>query len=229
MSEQKQDIHKQVCPDIGMFAGITNLKVTLKSPRWTLLIKAKIMVPLGETRGAHMSRLIIPHYIETDSVETFITLIKNQVLTSTKTYPYIHLEFQFPWRDQFANITIENYISIINTYTFEIKGITACPCSKEMMGIGHMQRCNLKIEVIGNWSFETILAKMDQCFSATLTEKLKRVDEANKIAEAQQNAKFVEDVCRTAYLSINSITEIVVTSEESIHSHEAIASWKKAN
>lgn len=223
------DIHEQSYPDLNIMAGIKDLKITLQSPLYTLLVNTDIAIPLGSKRGVHMSRLIFPELIKLDSIEAFIDLIKVEVHKKTDDFPEIVASFQFPWKDQFPQIIVENYISTKNYYTFTLQGITACPCSKEHCGVGHMQKCTLITEVfpVNYPKFESILTSMEKCFSATLNEKLKREQEAAKITEAQTNAKFVEDVVRKAVELIPDLQKVTVISDESIHSHKAVAIWKK--
>lgn len=230
--KNKKDIHQNQYPDIDVWAGIKDLEVTVISPKWTLLVNLEVMVPLGTNKGVHMSRLVLPHQVKVDSVETFITQLKQQVFKKHNgDFPSVKATFKFPWRDQFATISIENLASIKNIYTFKIKGITACPCSVETCGIGHMQKCTAIVTMIGTFEeiqFEWALEQIEKCFSATLNEKLKRHEEAQKILDSQQNARFVEDVCREVY-KIPYVTEIKIISDESIHSHKAVAYCLKEN
>ncbi|MFQ6011316.1 MAG: GTP cyclohydrolase, FolE2/MptA family, partial [Nitrososphaerales archaeon] len=108
-------------------------------------------------------------------------------------------------------------------------GITACPCSKEITGIGHMQRSRLRIEVTSNntLNFEEVALKMSECFSAEPVEFLKRADEAEKILEAQANPKFVEDIVRDCLERFPTASKIEARSWESIHAHDAVAIWRK--
>jgi GTP cyclohydrolase FolE2 len=188
------------------------------------------MVPILDKRGAHMSRLIFPEVVKCESIEQFIDDAKVLIKKKTGVFPYIKMTFRFPWKDQFPTIEVENYIALGNEYTYVMKGITACPCSKEVMGIGHMQKCDLKIKIepgLPHPKFEEIFKLMEGCFSASLTEKLKRDEEAAKIKEAQDNTKFVEDVVRHAVRGIPNIRYVRAESDESIHSHKAVAWWHK--
>jgi GTP cyclohydrolase FolE2 len=222
------DTQSETMPDIGLMAGIKDLKVTLISPKWTLLLNVDVQVPIKDQRGAHMSRLVIPHKLEYLSIEDFITFQKQIIFEKTGQFPYIKINFQFPWKDQFTEVEITNYITTKNTYNFKMSGITACPCSKETCGVGHMQKCSLQVKTFSSIvPFEEIFTKMETCFSSTLTEFLKRPAEAAKIVEAQNNAKFVEDVTRDAIKKIPNIHFAEAISEESIHSHRAVCTWKQ--
>jgi len=226
-----KDVQEEQAEDLGIMAGITSYSIVIKSSKWTLFIELEVKVPILNKRGAHMSRLIFPETVKCESVEQFINDAKKLIKEKTGVYPYIKMVFKFPWKDQFPTIIVENYIAIGNEYTYIMKGITACPCSKESIGIGHMQKCELKIKInakLPHPKFEDIFRLMEGCFSASLTEKLKRDEEAAKIKEAQDNAKFVEDVVRNAVKSIPNIRYVRAESDESIHSHKAVAEWWKS-
>lgn len=225
-----KDIHEEHATDYGLIAGIGKFNVVVKSSRWTLFTEIEIMVPVGNKRGVHMSRLIPPAKVECESIEQFITETKNSINAKIGDFPFIKVRFKFQWRDQFPTIIIETDDSGRNIYTYTLLGTTACPCSKEYMGVGHMQKCQLMIAMLAKSTypkFEDIFKLMDSCFSATLTEKLKRNEEAAKIKEAQDNTKFVEDVVRSAMQSIPDIVYARAESDESIHAHKAIAEWRK--
>lgn len=226
-----KDIHEEYAKDFNIMAGIGKFNVVVKSSRWTLFTEIELMVPVGNKRGVHMSRLILPAMVNYESIEQFITETKNSIHAKIGNFPYIKVRFKFPWRDQFPTITIETDDSGRNIYTYTLLGTTACPCSKEYMGIGHMQKCELLVAMLANITypkFEDIFKLIDSCFSAALTEKLKRNEEAAKIKEAQDNAKFVEDVVRSAVRSIPDIMYARAESDESIHAHKAIAEWRKS-
>lgn len=223
-----KDIHEESAQDLGIVAGVSHFNVIIRSTKWTLFTELEITVPLGPKRGAHMSRLILPERVECESVEQFLYETRQDVFRKTGEVPIIKMSFQFPWKDQFPLITIEKTIATENTYTYVLKGTTACPCSKEFMGIGHMQKCELKVKFTTQApypKFEDVFTQMGLCFSATLSEKLKRDEEAAKIKVAQDNAKFVEDVVRDAIMRIPKLEYARAESDESIHSHKAVAEW----
>lgn len=223
------DIHEQTAKDLGILAGIGKFNVVIRSTRWTLFSEIELLVPVGAKRGVHMSRLVLPASVECESVEQFIDNTLKMVLDKTGENAFIKMTFKFPWRDQFPLICIEGDGSSLEyAYSYTLLGTTACPCSKEFMGIGHMQKCALSVEfdaTVPYPKFEDIFSIMDKCFSAALTEKLKRDEEAAKIVEAQTNAKFVEDVVRSAIETIPHLRYSRAESDESIHSHKAIAEW----
>ena len=92
-----------------------------------------------------------------------------------------------------------------------------------------MQRTilTLQLQQTSLINFEEVALNLNECFSASLKEFLNRADEANKIVEAQNNSKFVEDVVRDCLKKFPTAKYIHAQSLESIHSHDAIASWPK--
>jgi GTP cyclohydrolase FolE2 len=225
-----KDIHEESAQDLGIIAGISHFNVIIRSKKWTLFTEIEMMVSLKNKRGVHMSRLVLPSTVECKSVEQFITETKESVWGKVGDFPYIKMKFKFPWRDQFPTIYIVNHVSVKNIYTYVLEGTTACPCSKEFMGIGHMQKCRLFVKINAGPpypKFEDVFKMMDSCFSSTLSEWLKRDKEAEKIREAQDNAKFVEDVVRAAVQKVGNILYARAESNESIHSHKAVAEWWK--
>lgn len=213
--------------DIPLMAGIKNLQVlflsTVKGGRFPVTLD--IMIPIHK-RGAHMSRLIAERMEEGDLVETILESLAERIKKECGVPPIITACFVYPWRDQFAYVkVIKSPETIIQE--LEIYGITACPCSKETMGIGHMQRCRLKVKLKSIALYEKSLELMEKCFSAVLREKLKRPDEAEVIRLSQNNPLFVEDVVRNAFTTFadKGLLEAEAETYESIHSHNAYAKW----
>jgi GTP cyclohydrolase FolE2 len=59
------------------------------------------------------------------------------------------------------------------------------------------------------------------------TEKMKRIEEAKKILEAQENGRFAEDLVRECAKRFPNSLYISSRCYESIHAHDAIATWSK--
>jgi GTP cyclohydrolase FolE2 len=224
------DVQMQTA-DVDVRAGVRGFSTVFTGSRWALPVKLSIMVDTKNSRGVHMSRLIsaTQNRMKGDYIETALTAICKEV---DRTQPgcEITAELSYPVRDQFLEVKIimqkeEEDIQ----YTFEKVGITACPCSKEITGIGHMQRSRLRIEVASQntLNFEEVALKMAECFSAEPVEFLKRADEAEKILEAQANPKFVEDIVRDCLERFPTASKIEARSWESIHAHDAVAIWRK--
>jgi len=116
---------------------------------------------------------------------------------------------------------------------------TLCPCSKEISAAGaHNQRAYVSILLMSSrftdrvW-FEDIAAVAMVSGSCPVYPILKREDEKFVTEAAYLNPKFVEDVARDAYASLRKDMSdrfveaewlmIFVSSEESIHHHNAFA------
>ncbi len=69
--------------------------------------------------------------------------------------------------------------------------------------------------------------KLEECFSAMPREDLKRVQEAKKILEAQDNPKFAEDLVRDCVERFPNALFVSARALESIHAHDAIARWTR--
>lgn len=216
--------------EIDVSAGVCNFSTLFHGNRWTLPVKLSIIVPTMKSRGVHMSRLIsaAQKRMRGEYIEDALKDICNEI---NKSQPgcQITVELEYPVKDQFISVKIMADLNGSIFYSFEKIGITACPCSKQIVGIGHMQRSKLKLEISSNTTidFEEVDLKLGECFSAEPVEFLKRSDEGEKILEAQSNPKFVEDLVRDCLKRFPDAVMIEATSSESIHSHDAIAFWKK--
>ena len=116
---------------------------------------------------------------------------------------------------------------------------TLCPCSKEISAYGaHNQRGYVAIDAGvaagGGIAFEDLIYVAELSGSAPVHPLLKRVDERHVTMQAYDAPTFVEDVVRTATLSLaedERIQRFTVHAEnhESIHDHAAIATvhWER--
>ena len=222
------DVQRQVASP-SLMAGVSELRLVYKATGWTLPITISVLAPTRNHRGVHMSRLVeairqqaTGHYIE----ESLRNICRSVNLSQPRSRLVCNLEY--PYREQFTPITIEMSERGPIRYTFERIGITACPCSKEIAGIGHMQRTHLQLEILNSTplNFEEVIHNMDECFSTTPEEFLKRPDEAQKVINAQENPKFVEDVVRDCIKRFPKAKRIEGKSFESIHVHNARALWE---
>jgi GTP cyclohydrolase I len=218
--------------DLAIMAGIQNLSVLFKATRWTLPVKISVIASTTDHRGVHMSRLVgaIQKHLEGDYLEDSMRLICKEV---NKTQPncQVTAELSYPCRDQFLHTKVRVSENGEPAYSFRRLGITACPCSKEIIGIGHMQRSVLSLEIYSDavLCFEEVALKMGECFSTIPAEFLRRQHEAEKILEAQANPKFVEDIVRECLKKFPDADKIEARSFESIHAHDAYAVWKKGS
>ena len=236
-SKQKKFSSTDTLPDIqnqsssvDVSAGISNFKTLYNSDVGPLFLNFTISVSTQNTRGVHMSRLIKSTLNHTSGryIEDSLVKIHDEII-QTQPNCIINVKFQFPVQDQFLDTSITLNPNKDFDYVFKLTGITSCPCSKAISGVGHMQRTilTLKLHQTDMINFEEVALNLNECFSASLKEFLNRADEANKIIDAQNNSKFVEDVVRDCLKRFTDAKYIHAQSLESIHSHDAIATWPK--
>lgn len=123
-------------------------------------------------------------------------------------------------------------------------GTTYCVCSKELCkdsGGVHGQRCLVEVRLATEHvdllpDFEEIIDAIRECVSSPIYNLLKRPDEKYVTEKGYQNAKFVEDVTRdfVSYCNVWLDGELIsydvkATSEESIHTHSAVAYFKQGD
>ncbi len=216
--------------EIDVMAGISNFNIIFSGYEFAIRLTLAIFVSTQKTRGVHMSRLVkaAQNNMKINNIEEVLINIQKEV-SITQSNCKIIANFKYPYNDQFLDVEVTLDHGGQFYYKFGIIGITSCPCSKAITGIGHMQRTKLKMEICRKEyiDFNNISENMITSFSAKLEEFMNRADEANKIIEAQNNSKFVEDVIRDCLKKFPDAEFIEAKSYESIHSHEAIAYWKK--
>jgi GTP cyclohydrolase FolE2 len=224
-----KDVHEEET-NIQIYAGLTNLSTLIGIRGYNLPVKLTVIVPTIK-RGVHMSRLvkaINEARKENDLIEKVLKMISESV-NKTLGKCKVIAKFDYPvnYSDQFMRIKIQLNEDNSYLYEFEKIGITACPCSKEVTGIGHMQRAKLKVKIKSKeiLDFDDIAKKMDSCFSAVPSEYLKRIDEAKLILDSQENTRFVEDVVRSCIEQFPNALKIEARAFESIHAHDAYAVW----
>ena len=124
-------------------------------------------------------------------------------------------------RDKNYNIKIQVAIPIISV----------CPCSKAISNSGaHNQRglIIIKCQIDTDINIESIIRCTEKAASAEIFSLLKRVDEKYVTESSYENAKFVEDIVRDAWLNLKQLkfvrpVSISVENYESIHNHNAYA------
>jgi GTP cyclohydrolase FolE2 len=215
--------------EVVIEAGVADLKVLYQNGKTTLPVLLTIQTSTGLHRGVHMSRLVhAASSRETSGIEHWLKTICGEV---NKSQPgsEVTCRFELPYADQFFPVAIRTSEKGAIRYQFSAKGMTACPCSKKMIGVGHMQRAEIVMVVEGRRQLDMVatIAKMEECFSAMPTEKMKRIEEAKKIIEAQVNARFAEDLVRECARRFPNSLYIQARCFESIHAHDAIATWSK--
>jgi GTP cyclohydrolase FolE2 len=216
--------------EIVVDAGVADLKVLYHNGKFSLPVKLTIQTSTGLHRGVHMSRLVhAASGKQGDSIESWLKAICAEI---NKTQPgaRVSCAFEIPYADQFIPVLVKTSEKGAIRYQLTARGMTACPCSKRMIGIGHMQRAEITMVLQTRTELDSTetIKKMGECFSAIPTERMKRVEEARKILEAQENAKFAEDLVRECVKRFPDALSIRSRCLESIHAHDAIATWSKS-
>jgi GTP cyclohydrolase FolE2 len=210
-------------------AGISGLKVLYRGDKLTLPVVLSVQTSTGFHRGVHMSRLV--HAASTRGAKDIVGWLRAICREVNKTQPgcSVTCSLELPYADQFIPVTVSTRQAGTIHYSFTAKGMTACPCSKKMIGVGHMQRAEITMVVDGRKPLDMckVVEKMGECFSAVPTEKMKRIEEAKKILEAQDHARFAEDLVRECVKRFPNALHIRGTCFESIHAHDAVATWSR--
>lgn len=208
-------------------AGVARLRVMFNGGNLTMPVDLSIQTSTGLHRGVHMSRLVrAANSRGARGMEQWLRWICREV---NKTQPgtSVTSTFELPYDDQFATMKIRATERGALTYVFAVTGLTACPCSKKMIGIGHMQRAELTVVLRSRKAVDSLRAigRINECFSTVPKEEMKRVEEAKKILEAQANPKFAEDLVRECVSRFPDAEYVNARCFESIHFHDAVATW----
>ncbi|MDV3293862.1 MAG: GTP cyclohydrolase I FolE2 [Nitrososphaerales archaeon] len=212
---------------IAVNAGVANLRLLYRDGSLSMPVTLSIQTSTGLHRGVHMSRLVkAANGRKSKSMEEWLRWICVEV---NKTQPgsEVTCAYELPFDDQFAKVAVRATERGAITYQFAVQGMTACPCSKKMIGMGHMQRAEISLVTKSRAPLDAPLTveKISECFSATPREELKRVEEAKKILEAQANPRFAEDLVRECVKRFPNALFVGGRCFESIHAHDAVASW----
>jgi len=214
---------------LAIDAGVSDLKVLYHDGKVTLPVRLTIQTSTGLHRGVHMSRLV--HAASSHDSADIVSWLRRicKEVNGSQPGASVTCAFELPYADQFIPVSIKTSQAGSINYKFTAKGMTACPCSKKMIGVGHMQRAEIAMTVQARKPVDMLklIDKMEECFSAIPTEKMKRVEEARKILEAQDNARFAEDLVRECSRRFPNSVYIRARCFESIHAHDAIATWSK--
>lgn len=214
---------------VAIEAGVSDLKVLYQDGKVALPVQLSILTSTGLHRGVHMSRLVqAASSHDSQDIVSWLKRICREV-NATQPGSSVTCAFELPYADQFIPVAIKTSQAGSVQYRFTAKGMTACPCSKEMIGVGHMQRAEIAMMVKARKPLDMLklIDKMEECFSAVPTEKMKRTEEAKKILEAQDHPRFAEDLVRECARRFPNAVYIRARCLESIHAHDAIATWSK--
>jgi GTP cyclohydrolase I len=208
-------------------AGVANLRVMFNAGRLNMPVDLSIQTSTGLHRGVHMSRLVrAANNRNATGMEEWLRWICREV---NKTQPgtSVTSTFELPYEDQFARMRIRTTERGALTYMFQVSGMTACPCSRKMIGVGHMQRAEISVVLKSRKALDSlrVIGRINECFSAVPKEEMKRVEEAKKIMEAQANPKFAEDLVRECVARFPDAEYVNARAFESIHLHDAVATW----
>jgi GTP cyclohydrolase FolE2 len=208
-------------------AGVADLQILYQNGGTAFPVFLTIQTSTGQHRGVHMSRLVHAASLKKGlGIEGWLKAICREV---NKSQPgsWVTCRFELPYSDQFIPITLRTSEKGTVRYQINAKGMTACPCSKRMIGIGHMQRAEITMVIDRKGTLDMIetIGKMEECFSAMPTEEMKRVEEAKKILEAQENGRFAEDLVRECASRFPNSLFIRARCFESIHAHDVVATW----
>ena len=208
-------------------AGISRLKVFSNAGNVRMPVELSIQTSTGMHRGVHMSRLVkAANGRRARGMEQWLRWICTEV-NRTQPGTSVTASFELPHDDQVARITMRATQRGAITYMFTVNGMTACPCSKKMIGIGHMQRAEITLVLKSEKALDAmaVVDRTAECFSATPKENMKRLEEAKKILEAQANPRFAEDLVRECIRRFPNALFVSGRCFESIHAHDAVATW----
>jgi GTP cyclohydrolase I len=208
-------------------AGVSNLKVISSIGNIRMPAELSIQTSTGLHRGVHMSRLVrAANGRRPRGMEQWLRWICSEV-NLTQPGSSVTASFDLPYEDQFARVTMRATEQGAITYRYVVDGMTACPCSKKMIGVGHMQRAQLTVIMRGRRAMDSLamIGRIAECFSASPKEEMKRLEEAKKILEAQANPKFAEDLVRDCVSRFPTALYVGGRCFESIHAHDAVATW----
>ncbi len=208
-------------------AGIAKLRVLSTAGNIRMPVELSIQTSTGLHRGVHMSRLVkAANDRRARSMESWLRWVCAEV-NRTQPGTSVTAAFELPFNDQFARITMKATQRGAITYMYVVGGMTACPCSKKMIGIGHMQRAEVALVLRSEKPLDSmaVVGRISECFSASPKEHMKRLEEAKKILEAQANPMFAEDLVRECVSRFPNALFVSGRCFESIHAHDAIATW----
>lgn len=206
-------------------------------------------------RGIHMSRLIeqLNDFSQVEH-QDIINDLKMLLEAQGQVNNSISLQCQLFKKVQRNLSNKTNYVSISldcfiqrlcfpcttwqSNITVTVPFINACPCTKisaeELFkeSFTHTQRGKIRISFVNT---KTSFADVIDCIEGHIGifNLLKREDELYVVGNAHRSAQFCEDVCRAITNSISTkhcLTEgsaiVYVTTEESIHPHQAFSEKK---
>lgn len=233
--------------------GIECLKIPLKIEGfYDTIATCDCSISLDEFhRGIHMSRLVEMLNIFSSKIHVDVIADLKNAITVDCSQSVIGFECDLMKKARNKLTNKENYISFkvsckieqrhllhpssTSTISVTVPFINACPCTRvsvnELFGASytHTQRGTVCVTFINTTlDFLQIIDYMQGYIG--IFDLLKREDEIYVVTQAHDNAQFCEDVCREVSTNIlNTFTghsgniNVRVTTEESIHPHQAYA------
>ena len=255
--ERARDIHSETpshrikLDRVGSFG----LKVPVKFNGFLLLADADIWVSLPkERRGVDLSRQVEVIYELSNPPKEPWDLCKEAVISLLERLNYadaagISIKFDAPLRDgkslKHYRVEISSVASngVINRTRVEILGMTACPCTAELiraytnseLPATHTQRSLGILEVSTREAHpdpDKLASIIERAMSSPLRTYTKRPDEGGLVIHSLSNAKLAEDVVREivhlfleefGYMSGDTHIFAAVRSMESVHMHDIYA------
>ncbi|MBI4018759.1 MAG: GTP cyclohydrolase I FolE2 [Candidatus Aenigmarchaeota archaeon] len=210
-------------------------------------IDAYVTLPAHQ-RGAHMSRFIESiHNLSSNmhSIEDVAETLAKSILEKHHYHCETKVSGIMPFHKR--NVSGGKETAIVNvcatydtrtkqrTIELSLKGILACPCSKELTGgLTHNQRgeLQLRLDTTGAPINHAYLIDIcNSCFSSPTYSLLKRPQEKSVVEKIHQNPMFVEDVVRKCAAELKAEyprrqCHIKCISFESIHDHNISSQWE---
>ena len=246
---QEKDLRGIYINKVGIRAYVHPIKIrTLEGIYQNTVSNTNIYVDLeADARAIHMSRLIEALNLKEYVVDLISIEKMLDDIISTMESQYAQIEMRFPYFiKKEAPISkkagVVSYDCTINAskqkgkkrnikIQASIPIVSVCPCSKAISDNGaHNQRGLMIIEcqIDKDINIESIIRCTEKAASAEIFSLLKRIDEKYITESGYENAKFVEDIARDAWLNLKQLKfirpiSISVENYESIHNHNAYA------
>jgi GTP cyclohydrolase-4 len=255
--ERARDIHSEApshrikLDRVGSFG----LKVPVEFKGFLLLAEADVWVSLPEgRRGVDLSRQVEAIYELSNPPKDPFSLCREAAISLLEKLNYadssgVSIRFDAPLQDgeslKYYRVEISSIASdeIINKIRVEILGMTACPCTAELIrayksseiAATHTQRSLGILEVSTKAEHpdpDKLASIIERAMSSPLRTYTKRPDEGGLVIQSLSNARLAEDVVREmihlfleefGHLPEDTHILAAVRSMESVHMHDIYA------
>ena len=196
-------------------------------------------------KGTHMSRFIevLNEYKEGINPKDMVAIVSSIKEKLEAKEVFFEMEFKYFIRKAAPVSKISSWLGYTCVFGASSKDgyesilkvvapvMSVCPCSKEISDQGaHNQRCYTSVKVKTSEKFiwiEDLILLIEEASSSEVFSLLKREDEKYITEQSYAKPMFVEDIVRELGYSLNTqgfnSYIIQVSSNESIHDHEAFA------